>query len=649
MPDILHEGVIRINSLNYPLLEGTQVNLRSMGLLGQEPQGTLTYSKRPGVVTRILVDVRKGIGLYRLLPQAGDVPTQAWDGLFDGTTFGAITLPPLVTSAGRPSGVGASVPPWLHYEWDNKVWTSWGVDLYYWLGPSGTSWSASQRTLAGQPYSVVSHINGGTNRIFVLQGTDIDWQTAGGSWSRITTSVDAHWGVSYNAFLWTASKTGTFRRAPIGTEAIASWTARQSVPVGDGEVLGLFMYREPVGDPAIYAKTSEGLLTYNDTNDKWYPTELTYPRTTAATTAVDVWRGIQSGDGEMAGAHVPVGMGVYGYVARTGSPALVTALGLDLNDGVPSGYSGKIRSLVPSHNFNIALVDATTSSFDDAEDGYAEPPLGGPDVIPSYTGRTWVARYSGLGWFKTWQSAATDSVGRTALVSQAYGVYRAYWDANNTLYWMDLDTNVLNPREVTTTPRAAAGDTIWSWDLGSAEGQQDTLIEAITRVRSATATETITINYGTDFADSTWTAPNNITGGFQSGIITGNGRQVWTFGTSDRGVLFDALRWRAQYARGTTTTSRPILEYLEFSFLPGIPPVLSWEATLDLRRMYAQRSQQGMLTELLALAPAQILFEVQWRGDTRLHQCKLVQIEGAAPAQPQEQGVYKVVLLEVRP
>ena len=584
------------------------------------------------------------MGLYRMRPEASDTPVQVWDGLFDGTTFGSLTLPPLVTSAGAPAG---AAPPDLSFEWNNLVWVSWGSILYYWLGPSGTTWSAAQRTLFAAPTQAVVHINTGTPRVFVLQGTAIDYQTAGGAWARVT-GTTASYGVSYNTFIWVIGTDGTFTRASIGTEAWGAWTSRQALPVGSGTVLGLLMYREPDGDPAIHAKTSEGLWAYDDTNDKWYPTELTYPRNPDALSGVDVWRGIGLPDAEMAGVHVAVGMGVYGYVARSGSPALVTALGLDLNDGVVSGYAGRIRRLVPSHNFNFALVEGTlTSSFDGATYGELEPSLGGADVGPGVTGRTWIAKYTGLGWFRDWTSAATSTIGNTLLVSQAYSKYRLYWDVDSTLYWMDLNRGILNPREATTTPRAAAGEVIWPWDQGSAEGQQDTLIEAVARVRGAGANETITVNYSTDLDDSGWTAPNT------TGVISSNGRTVFTFGTSNRGVLFDFLRWRAQFARGSTTTNRPILEYLEYSFTPGVMPVLVWEATVDLRRDVNRRSTSTMLSTLIDLLDPQILREIVWRNQASttedVHQCKLVALEGAGVSGEYEQGVYKLTFEEPRP
>ena len=649
MPDITHSNEVIINSLRYKL--ASPVKLQTMELLPERlPQGAYSYRSAPGRQRVVLADTTGGMGQHRFKDDVDpQLPNTFWFGVFDGFTPGSLTLPYLATSASRPAAVGVLTAVNALYEFNDQVWVSWGTDLYTWTGPSGTTWSAIERSLAAAPTDAVIHENAATKRVFVLQGSAIDYQSAGGAWSRITTSVNANYGVSYNAFLWTISTDGTFLRNASGTQAIASWTTRQTLPVGNSTVVRLFLYREADGTPAIHAKTTEGLWVYDDTNDIWYPSEVRYPRHPNIGRGVDVWRGLSAGDrGQVAGTYIPVGMSVYGYVA--GDQASIYSVGLDRNDGVPDGYDGYIRSMYPAHMFNLALIDATGNTATDATTGRVSGNadiLSGADVIFESTGITWMAAWTGDGWMPMWESAAAQAAGRHVIVSQAYGGrYRAYWDAEGVLYWMNLPTATTNPRENLTIERAASGATQWPWHPGSGAGNQDVLASVISRVSSATSTETVAIAYGTDLADSTWTT-----------LVTRNSNGLVTTDldpdadSNAEGVLFDFLRLRATYARGSTNTTRPILEYLAFEFVPGLPKTYLWQCAVDLREAFGQRSTQTMLTELTNLADPQIMRSVIWRSQSSstndVHMCKLVKIEGAGTGNQWEDGVYQLTFIEV--
>ena len=636
MTDIASPDEILINSLRYHL--AGPVSLQS--------------SRREADVVRIpLIDTRAGIGHYKQREALSSPPAKVWFGLGETMVMGSITLPPLATSAGSPSGVAASVEPLLIYEWVDQVWTVWGNEVYTWSGPSGTTWSTSQRTLATTPYSSISHTDSsGSRRMFLLCGDNIDYVNTSGTWSRLT-ATNAHYGVSYNSFLWTISDTGILFRNASGTDAWSTpWTARAVLPVGASKVTALFMYRNASGDPAIHAKTTEGVWVYDDTNDKWYPTELTYPRHPNAGKAAGVWRGLQGENGtEVSGAWIPVGMGVYGYVAS--DRASVMAIGPDLEDGVPSGYDGRIVGLTPTHNYVVILMDATTSDVTDADYGYLDSTthyISGGDTFETRTGRAWLAANQGLGWHVRWEGATTDRPPHNVIVSQAYGgQYRLYWDANNTLYWMDIPQGIANFREIPTQTFGAntgLAGIKFPFLVGSGPGNNDLLVRVLCRVSGASSTETVTIGYAVNF--STY---------LDLPIIQASGLTTFTIdpGADNlaEGALFDYLSLRVKLSRGATTTNRPVIEYLAIDYIPGQPKQSLWRIPIDTTQSFGQRSSNGILDELLALIDPSLRIELIWKNQATntsdIHMCTIIGIEGASATPGYEHGIYNLICLEV--
>lgn len=645
MADVRFQDEIFINGQRFRT--SGPVKLRSLDTIPQNIRETaFRQLNAPAKVTHIFSNTRGGGGLYRIRPEEGDIPIKTWDSLAWTMSTPAVPLPPLATSAGSPL---TATDFQLLAEYNGVVYGVVGPSVFPWNGPSGTSWGASVRTLSTPVISSVYHPSGGTTRWFLLCNANIDYYD-GAAWAQ-TTGTAADYGVSYNGFLWVMDELGAFRRNAAGTDAWGAWTTRQTLPLPYGHrVRGLILYRTADGTSAIYAKTTGGLWAYDDTNDKWFPTELQVPNYRGMTTALDSWRGLGLPDKERTGIYLGVGLSVYGYAA--GDPAEVWNIGPDTQDGVPSGFGGVVAALAATHNFNLALVVGTTESSTDAEFGELDMgPVGGSEVIAATTGYTWLTAFTGLGWHKLWESGSTDIAGAHLLVANAYDTYRAYWTASQTMYWMDLPTTILNPREVSDKPYATSGRIIYPWDNGSQEGAQDLAIEIRIRTAGCSATETVTLNYATDFDDTTWTAPAHAT--FTSGIITANGLHTFTLGTSARGVLFDAIRLRLQGARGATTTSKPQVDYLAFDYIPSLTPVLVWEVGIDARAMYGQRSTADQLADLIDLADPQVLREVIWRNQASAtddtHQCKLVGITGQGSAGPNEFGIYTLTLLEPRP
>jgi len=642
MVDIVHEGELLIGNSRYRLAGPVVLQAGSRG------------DATPRRV--VLTDTRRGLGAYKQregLPE--ETAASIWDGTAETMVAGAITLPPYVNTVTFATD-GDNFPQLL-YPWRDSVYAVWGLGVYAVPTIETGDFSASIRTLATTPQSYVAHEASGTQRMFLLCGSNIDYVDLTGTWTRIT-GTDAVMGVTYNNFLWVVGENGAFNRNAAGTDAWGAWTARQSLPLSAGRSLALGMYRQPDGDPAIYAKTETGLYIYDDTNNVWAATDLAYPTQPRATSAMAVWRGIPgSGGTEESGVYVGQGLGVYSYVTGQ-SGSSVIPLGLDLRDGVPSAYRGPILNLEAAHNYLLALVDARTSLEDDSDYGFIS---GGEDstmVLPTSSGRLWIAAWTGAGWHRRWESVSTTNTATVRgqlLVTKAYGKYRAFWGEEGGIYWMDLPIDTLNFREVSTQrfqkyigDSGASTGLLYPWQFGSDPGNTDTLIRVLCRTSGCSGTETVILGYATNFSASV----TDLATISSDGLTTFNNLNLDS-NSNAQGVEFDWLQLRVKMARGNTITTRPAIEYLAYDYVPGNPKINIWRVPIDLRTAMGQRSTNGMLLELNTWLNPQDLVPVVWMdqrsASTDVHMVNVVGIEGATPANGWESGIYHLLLQEPLP
>lgn len=640
MTDIVNDNEVLINNLRYSLAGPIQLVSTSRGD---------TKPRR-----KVLTDTRRGIGLYKQREGIEeDDYGMIWEGLAETMIAGAITLPPLASSiTGGPSSF-INNPALILYDWYNSIYSVYGNQVFI-VPESGSTFAASIRTLLTPPISFLQHESSGTIRGFLLCGANIDYVTnpGAGTWSRLT-GTDASYGVTYNNFLWVIGEFGAFKRNATGTDAWGSWTARQSLPISAGKPLALTIYREADGSPAIYAKCERGVYIYDDTNDKWYPTELRYPQHPQPSHALAVWRGIMGTGGEDSGIYDAVGGGVYTYVTgQDGSR--VGAMGPDLRDGLSSSYRGVVAALTPSHNYLLALINTSTLDSDtDTLYGYSsKSELSSSDVISVTNGTRWIAAWNGMGWHRRWASPTVPTSGSPAdpsnlVVASVYNDYRAYWTDANSIYWMSLPQDILNFREISTQKFATStgGGVIWPWQYGSQPGATDVLVRVLVRISGASANETVTLSYGL-----------NLSSTFESGsnwLTTSDGLQELTATTLQAAsvpIEFDWIRFRLQLARGATNTNRPVVEYLAYDYIPGEPPFSVYRLPIDLREMQGQRTPRGMLAELQALVSPQDMVQAVWRNQasasTDDHQVILAGIEGVTQGGLWEDGIYYIILQE---
>ena len=249
--------------------------------------------------------------------------------------------------------------------------------------------------------------------------------------------------------------------------------------------------------------------------------------------------------------YIPSGNGIYKYINGSNN-AIVTIVGPDKDDGMPSGKRGSIRTMAGSHNELLIGVAAQTGADPVSYDAVSrqwQSHVGSPDMA-SDSGFSTILGYNELGWEVKWMS---DTVGETVdllHVSTAYNKYRLWWGSGGSVYFMDLPKDIINPSETDDFPYGTSGvhETPW-FNAGQSEVDKLALKLKI-ECSGLSANETVLVQYATDYTESYTTAVtlNSTTMGAAAGTYT------YTFG-SNAGVTYRSIKFKLTLSRSTANTT----------------------------------------------------------------------------------------------
>jgi hypothetical protein len=442
-------------------------------------------------------DWRGGIGVNRM-EGAGDV-SRAWFSTCQLRYKNHLVLPNLATATATPSHSLGQATIGAIETFANEIYAFWNggaaaPELYKYANASN-SWGTKKTTAnitdevtdsvvftnSVDSYLVFAHYDSG--------GSGYSYSTDGDSWTTDTTYGaqfltvwdERLWGISYQGQLWYATYVGTEY-----TDA--------KLPTPDGSVTALFVARNAMGVPVIYAATTEGLFAHNSDNAMWEATQFTFPIHPDNGKGSTRWRDA---------VYIPSGNGIYSYVNGSNA-AVVTVVGPDRDDGMPSDKRGAIRSMAGSHNELLAGLDAQVGadpvSFD------AIPRLWqshtGSHVIAGDKGFSTILGYNELGWETKWIAGEKGTTFDTMHVSSAYNKYRLWWGANGVVYFMDLPKDVINPSEVDDLAYGLSGihETPW-FNAGQSEVDKLALNLRI-ECQDLSTTEKVKVEYATDYVES---------------------------------------------------------------------------------------------------------------------------------------------------
>ena len=589
-------------------------------------------------------DWRGGIGINRM-EGAADV-NRAWFSTCQLRYKNHLVLANLATATTTPTHNLGQTKIGAIETFSNEVYASWngsgatpkiykylnGSDTWEALTTSGITDEVTDSVVftnaSGTSYLVFAHSDSG--------GSGYSYSTDGDSWTTDTKDTqfltvwdDRLWGISREGQLWSAAAVGTEYDDAV-------------LPLPDGSVTALFVARNAMGVPIIYAATTEGLFAHDADNAMWSATQFTLPVHPDNGKGSIRWRD---------SVYIPSGNGIYKYINGSNS-AVVTVVGPDRDDGMPSDKRGAIRTMAGSHNELLVGVDAQVGPSAVNYDAIPRQWQShvGSTVMAADSGSSTILGYNELGWETKWISGTAGERLDTMHVSTAYNSYRLWWGINGVVYFMDLPKDIINPSEVSDFAYATSGvhDTPW-FNAGQSEVDKLALNLRI-ECQDLSANETVLVQYATDYSESYTTAVtlNSTTMGGASGTYT------YTFGSS-AGTTFRAIKFRLTLSRSTATTTglekynSPDVVSLTMEWRKKLPAKWGHTVEVDLHNSYKGKEPKDLRSSLISAIESTTLVEFTYRDDsggTRNYYVDVMAAVGMEYTGRDERGTTQISVVE---
>ena len=321
--------------------------------------------------------------------------------------------------------------------------------------------------------------------------------------------------------------------------------------------------------------------------------------------------------------YIPSGNGIYKYI-NGNNAAVITIVGPDRDDGLPSGKRGAIRYMAGTHNELLVGLDAASapSAISNTSLPYQWISHHGARVLDPTTGNSTILGYNEIGWEVKWE-APNKGRGFDALhVSDAYGKYRAWWGHNNRVYFMEMPKDIINPSEVGDFSYATSGvhETPW-FNAGQSEIEKLALNLRI-EAQGLTANETVTVQYAVDYIEPYYNSPGLVNA---SVMGAASGTYSHTFKDDDDnpvGKTFRAIKFKVTLARSSATTTgkeklnTPDLVSLTLEWRKKIPAKWGHTVDIDLTNEYRGNEPKDLRSALLSAIESTTLVEFTFRDDS---------------------------------
>ena len=592
-------------------------------------------------------DWRGGIGVNRM-EGAGGV-NRAWYSTCQLRYKNHLVLPGLVTESTTPSHSLADATIGAINTLSDEVYAVWNgsssvsPQLYKYNNTSDTWGSAlSTGSMVDQVTdSVVFTDAGGTTYLVFAHydgsGSGYTYSSNGSSWTTDTTDTkfvtawdERLWGISHAGQLWHATSIGTEVNDAV-------------LPLPDGSVTALFVARNAAGIPIIYAATTQGLFAHNADNAKWENTQMDFPVHPDNGKGTLTWRD---------SVYIPAGNGLFKYI-NGNNAAVITVVGPDRDDGLPSDRRGSIRHMAGSHNELLVGIDARTAPSTIASTSlpYQWISHQGSPVITGDSGYSLIVGYNDMGWEVKWQSATSGKGFDSIHVSDAYSKYRVWWGHNDIVHFMDLPKDIINPSEVSEFAYALQGvhETPW-FNAGQSEVDKLALSLRI-EAQDLTSTEKIKIEYATDYSESYTTAVGTLD---STEMGAASGTYTYTFG-SKVGTAFRAIKFKLTLNRSTATSTglekfeTPDMVSLTLEYRKKIAAKWGHTVDVDLTNEYKGNVPKDLLSNLISAIESTTLVEFTFRDDaggTRNYYVDVVAAQGMEFTGHDERGSTTIQVVE---
>lgn len=288
-------------------------------------------------------DFRGGIGLESALPDEKSRST--WSEGWDVTVSRSAVLQGKVKTAGSSAlGSNFGVAPVKIIDFQNYTYAIGNSKIAKW-NASNNAWDSVDTSLASPIDAVV--IKDGTDEYLVVSSASAGIYTADGtSWSTLTGCQG--YLCPFQGKLYAIDTDGGTVRASPKDNVDGSWTTFGLS--GDlGTVHGLFSGKLLADQtPVLYFHGTKGLFSIDITNSYAYPQEINYPPMTNAGKTAMYWN---------AAIWLSTGGGIVHVSGNEARP-----VGPDIDDGLPSGYTGDVYDMIGVGNWVVYCVNGGTAN-----------------------------------------------------------------------------------------------------------------------------------------------------------------------------------------------------------------------------------------------------------------------------------------------
>ena len=642
---VVEDNEVYLNGVYYPINRPVQAVLASL----YPPKITIGDTSRDSQTRASVIswaDWRGGLGTERM-EGAVDVD-KAWWSTAQLRYKRHLVLPELVTITAAASGAASSAEAQIG-EYTNSIYCAFGTKVYAYSNASD-SWGSSLTTLNNAATdNITVRLSDVTYLIFAYD-SGFDYYN-GSVWASNT--KDAMYLAWWNDKLWGIDKTGQLWYA--ATPA-ATPTDDAQLPLPDEYVTDLFTARDSGGNIILYAATKLGLYAHDSANARWIETEVAFPYHTHNGAGTKRWRD---------SVYIPSGQGIYKYINGSNN-AVITTVGPDKDDGLPSDQRGTIKKLDASHNELFAMIDAAATSESGISDPDSMPGYQwshshghGSPVIEASSGKSAIYGYNEVGWQTKWLSTENGQGILDTLVSNAYTTYRLWWFFNNRVYYMALSPDIVNPAQIADFDYAetATHETPW-FDAGQVEVDKLGLtlkVEAsgLSSGSSGTDHELIDAYYALDYS-TTYVSLGRVDSASDS-VNAAQGVKTFTFGDSTsvtNGKTFRAIKFKFDLARTAGSDDKnktPDMISATFSYRKKLEVKWGHTVTVDFSKDYKGNTPMGLRSALVSAIENQQLVEFTFRDDsggTRNYYVDIASASGLEYTGYDERGQSQVLLVE---
>ena len=528
-------------------------------------------------------------------------------------------------------------------ELGTTMYASWDLAPYYYIKASD-DWtrvtsSSSAYSFPSTPTDAITVRMGGTDYVVVAHRNTDSGASGFSYFSSATTVADVSTDAEFLAFwddrLWGIDSTGQLWY----TLTIAGTPVNDAkLPVPDDYVTDLFVGRDAQGEQILYASTQVGLYAHDTANARFVETQFHLPFHQFNGSGSVRWRD---------SIYSPSGLGIYKYI-NGNIHAVISVMGPDRDDGLPSDKRGTIKKLAGTHTELLAAVDATTApesvATTDVAYQWSRQPHFGSSVIDADSGFSSIIAWNDTGWETKWKAADSGKAVDQMIVTNAgQGDYRLWWGFDGDVYHQMVPFDIINPSQLKSYEYALAGEHETPWFDAQQTEVDKTALKLKIETSGCSSTETVKVYYYLNYADAEYTAGDTIT--------SSTDVNTYTFG-SGLGTTFRAIKFKIELARASGSDNQektPDVISVTLEYRKKMDAKWGHTVEVDLNKNYKGNSPKELREKLVSSIETTNLVEFTFRDDDTTLRNYYVDIASATGLEytgHDERGSSRITMVE---